>query len=104
MKLLKPISQEDKLTGKLKQLKNESYIIENKYNFCRPCGSQPGRIYNLPKIHKLGAPLKPVVSAPGAFNCKLAELLAKKLDHLRKSDCIITNTFDLYRWIVFIKI
>ena len=72
------ISQEDKLTRKLKQLKNEGFLTENEYNFCRPCGSQPGRIYGLPKIHKPGAPLRPIVSASGTFNYKLAKLLAKK--------------------------
>jgi hypothetical protein len=87
------ISQEDKLTRKLRQLKNDGFITENEYNYCRPCGSQPGRIYGLPKIHKSGNPLRPIVSASGTFNYKLAKLLAKKLDYLRKNNTIITNTF-----------
>ena len=88
------ISQEDKLTRKLKQLKTEGFITENEYNCCRPYGSRSGRIYGLPKIRKPGVPLRPVVPALGTFYYKLAKLLAKKLDYLRKSDSIIINTFD----------
>ncbi|CAF3691829.1 unnamed protein product [Rotaria sp. Silwood1] len=87
------MSHEDRLIRKLKQLKNNGFITEKEYNFCRPTGSQPARIYGLPKIHKIGAPLRPIVSASGTFNCNLAKLLANKLDHLRKNGTIITNTF-----------
>ncbi|CAF3715913.1 unnamed protein product [Rotaria sp. Silwood1] len=87
------MSHEDRLIRKLKQLKNNGFITEKEYNFCRPTGSQPARIYGLPKIHKIGAPLRPIVSASGTFNYNLAKLLANKLDHLRKNDTIITNTF-----------
>ncbi|CAF3164199.1 unnamed protein product [Rotaria sp. Silwood2] len=88
------LAQEDKLIRKLKQLKNDGFITEKEYNFCRPVGTQPGRIYGLPKIHKLNLPLRPIVSASGTFNFNLAKLLAKKLNHLRKNNSIITNTFD----------
>ena len=87
------MKQEDKLIRKLKQLKNDGFINEKEYNYCRPTGSQPARMYGLPKIHKIGVPLRPIVSASGTFNYKLAKLLANKLEHLRKSDTIITNTF-----------
>ncbi|CAF1407553.1 unnamed protein product [Rotaria sp. Silwood1] len=87
------MSHDDGLIRKLKQLKNNGFITEKEYNFCRPTGSQPARIYGLPKIHKIGAPLRPIVSASGTFNCNLAKLLANKLDHLRKNGTIITNTF-----------
>ena len=88
------IIQEDKLTRKLKQLKNDKFITEHEYHYCKPCGSQPGRIYGLPKIHKPNAPLRPIISASGTYNYYLAKMLTKKLNHLRKSDLIITNTFD----------
>ncbi|CAF1562230.1 unnamed protein product [Adineta ricciae] len=87
------ITQEDRLMRKLKQLRNEGFITEKEFNFCRPRGSQPARIYGLPKIHKLGAPLRPIVSASGTFNYKLAKLLANKLDYLRKNESIIKDTF-----------
>ncbi|CAF1345844.1 unnamed protein product [Adineta ricciae] len=87
------IAQEDKLIRKLKQLRNEGFITEKEFNFCRPRGSQPARIYGLPKVHKAGAPLRPIVSASDTFNYKLAKLLTRQLDHLRKSDSIIKDTF-----------
>ncbi|CAF5019252.1 unnamed protein product [Rotaria sp. Silwood1] len=93
LNFVETMSHEDRLIRKLKQLKNNGFITEKEYNFCRPTGSQPARIYGLPKIHKIGAPLRPIVSASGTFNYNLAKLLANKLDHLRKNDTIITNTF-----------
>lgn len=38
------------------------------YHQLRPSGSQPPRIYDLPKIHKAEVPLKPIVSCIGAPN------------------------------------
>ncbi|CAF4078830.1 unnamed protein product, partial [Rotaria sp. Silwood2] len=93
LKFNETMSHEDRLIRKLKHLKNNGFITEKEYNFCRPTGSQPARIYGLPKIHKIGVPLRPIVSASGTFNYNLAKLLASKLDHLRKNDTIITNTF-----------
>lgn len=46
------IVQEKKLTRKLEQLKKNNFITKEEYKYCKPVGSQPGRIYNLPKIHK----------------------------------------------------
>ena len=88
------ILQEDKLTRKLKQLRNDKFITEHEYNYCKPCGSQPGRIYGLPKIHKPNIPLRPIISASGTYNYNLAKMLTKRLNHLRRNDLIITNTFD----------
>ncbi|CAF1424098.1 unnamed protein product [Adineta ricciae] len=51
------------------------------------------RRYGPSKVHQAGTPLRPVVSASGTFNYKLAKLLTLKLDHLRKSDSIIKDTF-----------
>ena len=44
----------------------------------RPCGSLCARIYGLPKIHKVGLPLRPVVSSIDGFNYRLSKYLAKK--------------------------
>ena len=75
MEVDETIKQEDKLIRKLKQLKDDGFINEKEYNYCRSTGSQPARIYGLPKIHKTGVPLRPIVSASGTLNYKLAKLL-----------------------------
>ncbi|CAF1392616.1 unnamed protein product [Adineta steineri] len=79
------IKQEAKSIRKLKQLKDDGFINEKEYNYCRATEPQPGRVHGLPKIHKTDIPLRPIVSASGTFNYKLAKLLANKLGHLRKS-------------------
>ena len=88
------IKQEDKLNRKLRQLKQSGFITEEEYQYCRPTGSQPARIYGLPKVHKDGLPLRPILSASGTFNYKLAKLLVRRLSHLRKYPTIITDTFS----------
>ncbi|CAF1456335.1 unnamed protein product [Didymodactylos carnosus] len=88
------ITKEDQLTRKLLQLKNAEFITEEEYEWIRSVGSQPGHIYRLPKVHKSGNPLRPIVSAIHTYNYKLSLLLARKLEHLRKSDIILLDTFS----------
>jgi len=87
------IKKEERLQRKLLKLKDSGFITENEYNFARPVGSQPGKAYGLPKIHKAGAPLRPIISACNTFTYKLSKLLARKLRHLRTSPSIVTDTF-----------
>jgi hypothetical protein len=103
VKVDETIAQEDRLIRKLKQLKDDGFITEKEYNFCRPRGSQPARIYGLPKTHKTGMPLRPIVSASGTFNYNLAKLLANKLDHLRKNNTIIKDTFTFVDELLSLK-
>ena len=93
IKIDSTIIQEDPLIKKLKQLRDDGFITDNEYQYCRPRGSQPASIYGLSKIDKKDFSLRPIVSASGTFNYKLAKLLAKKLEHLRKSELIINNPF-----------
>ncbi|XP_071442250.1 uncharacterized protein [Hetaerina americana] len=59
----------------------------------RPQAPAPQRLYGLPKIHKIGAPLRPIVSAIGSPTYKLAKHLTSVLSphvgccehHLRNS-------------------
>jgi hypothetical protein len=45
----------------------------------RPQGSKPPRLYGLPKIHKPGVPLRPIVSTIGSPTYCLAQYLARLL-------------------------
>ena len=51
----------------------------------------------LPKIHKDGVPLRPIISACNTFSYKLSKLLKKKLEHLRTSPTIVTDTFKFVK-------
>ena len=93
--------KEDKLQKLLLRQNNIGFITENEYKFTRPVGSQPGRAYGLPKIHKENVPLRLIISACNTFNYKLSKLLARKLKHLRSGPNIVTDTFkfaeELYK-------
>jgi hypothetical protein len=52
------------------------------YKQLYPTGGQPPRIYGLPKIHKAGRPLRPIVSSIGAVTYSVAKYLAKVLSPL----------------------
>ena len=98
------IEQEDKLNRKLLKLKKENFITEEEYQFCRSTGSQPARIYGLPKTHKTGVPLGPIVSASGTFNYNLAKLLVRKLEHLRQNQLMIKDSFSFIEQLHSLKI
>ena len=55
-------SQESKISRTLHKLKTEKKLPLRVYDKLRPSGSQPPRIYGLPKIHKPDVPLRPMVS------------------------------------------
>jgi hypothetical protein len=94
------IKQENKLNSKLLELKNDNFITLDDYNYARSRGSQPGRIYGLPKIHKTVdadglIPLRPIVSSSNTYNYRLAKLLANKLDYLRKNSTIVNTVSNV---------
>ena len=62
-----------------------------------PCGSRDGVLYGLPKIHKEGTPLRPIISAIGTY--KLAKYLVEILTEtlLVNSKFILKDTFDFVK-------
>ena len=74
-------------------MEKDGEITEGLYHRLRPSGSQPPRIYGLPKIHKPEFPLRPIVSCIGApsyqlskHNASLISPLAGKTDsHMKNS-------------------
>ncbi|CAF1146756.1 unnamed protein product, partial [Brachionus calyciflorus] len=46
-----------------KKVLSENYISDEVLREITPCGSRAGVIYGLPKIHKDGVPLRPIISA-----------------------------------------
>ncbi|CAF3441300.1 unnamed protein product [Rotaria socialis] len=70
------------------------FLSENEYKQATPGGSLCVRLYGLPKVHKIGIPLRPIISSIGSYNYRLVKLLAAKLQPLRKNKYILKDTFD----------
>jgi len=56
------------------------------YKAIYPTGSRAGIMYGLPKIHKEGAPLRPIISAIGTYNYGVAKHLVNILKPLQSED------------------
>ena len=87
---------EKQLTSCLREdLLKKDYISKSLYFFLRPSDSRLPQLYGLPKIHKAGAPLRPIVSAIRSFNYNLGKLLVWLLNPYM-SDCesYVKNSVD----------
>ena len=76
---------EDKLNRLARSIR--SSIGESTFNLITI--STPDFLYGLPKIHKLGIPLRPIISAKGNYN--LAKFLVKVITPLTKNEYTIEN-------------
>ncbi len=52
-------------------------------------------MYGLPKIHKAGSPLRPILSMVGCFNHAFAKWLGRQLGELRQSKHVTKDSFNL---------
>ena len=88
------LTTEDRLRRTLIRLKEEKFISEQEYNLARPIGVRPARLYGLPKLHKPGTPLRPVMSATKTVGYGLGKILTQRLTTLRHSPFVVKDTFD----------
>ncbi|XP_042892604.1 uncharacterized protein LOC122266795 [Penaeus japonicus] len=86
---------EDKLNRLLRSIRTS--IGETTYNLLTKCGSKPGFLYGLPKIHKVGQPLRPIISAIGTFNYNVAKFLVKIITPLTTNEYTIENSFSFIK-------
>ena len=95
----KPLSEdptekrEVSLQRYLRLLYNKGIFSEGSYRKIRPCGSNPSRIYGLPKMHKPDVPLRPIVSAIGSYTYNLAKFMSEILKPLSHSQYDIKDSF-----------
>jgi len=78
------LKRERSLQNFLRALKKKKFIDDIVYDKIYPCGSQPARIYGLPKTHKLKSPsdslsFRPIVSSLNTYNYPLAKFLTNLL-------------------------
>ena len=69
-------------------------ISESVYNNLFPQGSKPGILYGLPKVHKVNCPARPIMSAIGTFNHKLAKFLVPILKPLTGNQYTVHSSFS----------
>ena len=67
---------------------NKNYLSKDDHKYLKPCGSKPGIMYGLCKIHKcttVNDPVpsfRPILSASGTYNYNLAKFLYQSLNSL----------------------
>ena len=85
-------------------LKKSSPTEETRQQLC-PAGSRPPRLYGLPKIHKEGVPLRPIVSNIGTPTYQLSKHLSGLLNPLtRNSVHHVKNSFHFIEILKSLKI
>ena len=67
----------NKLISLLKTIKAEGGIDESTYKRLYPTGAVPPKYYWLPKVHKPGMPLRPIISSIGSVTHSTAKELAR---------------------------
>ena len=72
--------QESQLQRFLLSLKKKGLLSGEVYKSIKPVGSVPGRMYGLPKTHKVSCrgevpPVRPILSAIGSYNYQVAKYL-----------------------------
>ena len=70
----------NKLINLLKDIKQSGGLSIQKYKQLYPTSAVPPKFYGLPKIHKTGTPLRPIVSSRGSITYGVA----KELSHIIK--------------------
>ena len=85
----------NKLISLLKKIKTEVGISEQLYKKMYPTGAVAPKFYGLPKVHKRGIPLRPIVSSWGSLSYEVAKELSRILrPSVGKSPHHIKNTGD----------
>ena len=74
--------RESRLQNFLYSLKKKGCLDVATYQQIRPTGSQPARLYGLPKTHKDGTPVRPIVSCLNTYTYELAKYLVRILQPL----------------------
>ena len=64
---------------KLRKIKKDRDLDEGMYRAMYPTGCVPPKFYGLPKIHKTGNPLRPIVSSRGSVTYGVTKVISKVL-------------------------
>ena len=102
--ILKLITQkEDRLDRFLQKLYKGNVISTQEKSFLSPCGSRPGILYGLPKIHKENCPTRPILSASGTFNYNLSKFIVPLIRPFTMNEYTVSDTFSFLDTISNVK-
>ena len=88
------IQHEDRINRFLSGLLQDSIIDKNLYDHLRIPSSKPGILYGLPKVHKDGLPLHPILSSIGTCGYGLAKFLVPHLEPLTRNEFTVKDSFS----------
>ena len=84
--------------SQLQELKNAGAISELKYKQLYPTSSTIPRFYGLPKVHKSGAPLRPIVASRGSLTYNIARYVADILSPIvGKNGFALKNSAEMVK-------
>ena len=85
----------NKLIALLKTIKTQGGMNDNLYKKLYPTGASSPKFYGLPKVHKDGIPLRPIVSSVGSASYETAKELSRILKPLvGKTEHHVKNAKD----------
>ena len=87
------IRHEDKINRFLSKLHKEGLLDHVTYCDLHLSSSRPGILYGLPKIHKEGTPMRPILSAIGTSGYKLSKFIIKFLTPLSSNEFTLKDSF-----------
>ena len=86
------------LVTKLQELKNEGALDDITYKRLYPTSAVIPKFYGLPKVHKTGAPLRPIVASRGSITYDVARYVADILAPIvGKNGYALKNSSDLVK-------
>ena len=91
------VRSEDKLNTFLRTLKSDGKISEATYHRLFTSGSKPGIMYGLPKVHKEGVPLRPILSARGTHTYNLAKHLVSVINPITTNEYTVQDSFSFVK-------
>ena len=75
-------------------MKKDKIIDDPLYQQLYPSGSRPGVLYGLPKIHKEGVPMRPILSSIGTCGYNIAKFLVPFLQSLTINEYTVKDSFS----------
>jgi hypothetical protein len=83
---------ERRVIAVLRSLKKQKKLDPMLYKRIYPSGSRPGLLYGLPKVHKKGTPLRPIMSAVGSPVHGLAQYMVPILSPITTNSYTVSNS------------
>jgi len=81
----------------LYRLQKKNSLSEEDYHRMYPILASTPSLYGLPKTHKPGSPMIPIISAVGSFNHEAAKWLSNVLAPLRHHSTVVRDTFSFVK-------